>query len=163
MNNALGDLFSCRVGEQWLGLPVDQVLEVVNHHQVTPMPFSPPYILGLMNLRGQIITQVDVRVLTGLDVSKRQQRVYVVIVRSGAGESIGLVVDEVGAVGGGDLSAYEKIPDTLASVWQKVGEGVIKDNGRVMVIVNVDRLLELSLPSGHGYVDCENTPDAVLH
>ena len=86
-----------------------------------------------------------------------------VIVRSGSGESVGLVVDEVGSVSAAELSAYEKIPDTLASVWQKVGEGVIKDNEHVVVIVNVNRLLELSLPSGQDHIGCENTPDTVLH
>lgn len=146
-NNMPGELFSCRVGQQWLGIAVDQVLEVVTQQKVTPMPFAPPHVLGLMNLRGQIITEIDVRILTGLDVSGQQQEhIFVVIVRSNHGENVGLVVDEVGGVGAAELSAFEKTPDTLAAVWRRVGEGVLKDSGRVTVVVNITRLLELSLP-----------------
>ncbi len=140
------EFFSCRVGQQWLGFPVDQVLEVIVQQQLTPMPLAPPVVLGLINLRGRIITEVDVRKLVNMDENETGKSTHVVIVQSGQGEDVGLLVDEVGEVAAMDMQHYENTPDTLAPVWRQIGEGVLKSDDRVTVIANVDRLLALSLP-----------------
>jgi len=139
------EFFSCRVGRQWLGLPIAQVLEVIVQQQLTPMPLAPASVLGLINLRGRIITEVDVRKLMQMD-SESDGHGHVVIVRSPQGEDVGLLVDEVGEVAGVDYQQYENTPDTLDQLWQQVGEGVINDDKKVTVIVNVGRLLALSIP-----------------
>jgi len=157
------EFFSCRVGDQWLGFPVGQVLEVIVQQQLTPMPLAPPVVLGLINLRGRIITEVDVRKLVGMDAQTDEKNGHVVIVQIEAGEDVGLLVDEVGEVAAMDAQNYENTPDTLEPVWRQIGEGVLKGEDRVTVIANVDRLLALSLPeesAGGGL--CETTAEQPL-
>ncbi|MDQ6987795.1 MAG: chemotaxis protein CheW [Mariprofundaceae bacterium] len=157
------EFFSCRVGDQWLGFPVDQVLEVIVQQQLTPMPLAPPVVLGLINLRGRIITEVDVRKLVDMDAEATEKSGHVVIVQSDQGEDVGLLVDEVGEVAAMDVQHYENMPDTLDPVWLQIGEGVLKAEDKVTVIANVDRLLALSLPeesTGGGL--CEATAEQSL-
>ena len=160
------EFFSCRVGAQWLGFPIEQVLEVIVEQQLTPMPLAPPAVLGLMNLRGRIITEVDVRRLVGMgDEDASGKRPHVVIVQSASGEDVGLVVDEVGEVALADADHYEKTPDTLDQVWRQVGQGVLNHEQRVTVVVDVERLLELSLPKSGSKPrgGAQESPSAVLH
>jgi len=161
----IDEFFSCRVGDQWLGLPVAKVLEVIVQQQLTPMPLAPDAVLGLINLRGRIITEVDVRKLVQME-SQTDGNVHVVIVQSSQGEDVGLLVDEVGEVASVDYQQYENAPDTLDSLWRQVGEGVINDEKRVTVIVNIDRLLALSLPKKDNTLvqqSAATEPQAVLH
>ncbi|MDX8392017.1 MAG: chemotaxis protein CheW [Mariprofundaceae bacterium] len=145
MNGQGSEFFNCRVGDQWLGFPIAQVLEVIVQQKLTPMPMAPPVVLGLINLRGRIITEVDVRKLVHMDEEKSEKNVHVVIVRSEQGEDVGLVVDEVGEVAAMDAQHYENTPETLDAVWHQIGEGVLKAEDRVTVLASVDRLLALSL------------------
>jgi len=139
------ELLTCRVGEQWLGLLVSQVREVVTPQVCTKMPLSPEAVMGLINLRGRVITQLDVRKVVGLP--DRENDVYrVAIVETLSGEDFGFVVDEVGEVIDLDPDAFEKTPKTLDRIWQDVSDGVMKQEERVMVLVNVDRFIAMTIP-----------------
>ncbi|OIQ02937.1 MAG: hypothetical protein AUK36_06080 [Zetaproteobacteria bacterium CG2_30_59_37] len=142
----ISECFSCRVGGQWVAFPVAQVLEVITQQRLTPMPLAPDGVLGLINLRGRIISEVDVRRILGLQAAEAERHVHVVIVKSRQGEDVGLVVDQVGAVSAIDYNRFEKVPDTLHAVWQQIGEGVLKYDTHITVMLDVDRLLALSLP-----------------
>jgi len=142
------ECFHCRVGGQWIAFPVSQVLEVITQQRLTPMPMAPAGVLGLINLRGRIISEVDVRSILGFEPGETDRPVHVVIVQSRHGEDVGLVVDQVGAVAAVDYACFEKIPDTLDLVWQQIGEGVLKFDSHITVMLDVDRLLALSLPAG---------------
>ncbi len=157
------ECFSCRVGEQWIALPVSQVLEVITQQRLTPMPQAPKGVLGLINLRGRIITEVDVRTILGLEPSGAGCHAHVVIVQSTQGEEVGLVVDQVGAVAAVEYERFEKVPDTLDAIWQKIGEGVLKFDSHITVMLDVDRLLSLSLPGGAEAADEAAAPGTVLH
>ncbi|MDQ6965548.1 MAG: chemotaxis protein CheW [Mariprofundaceae bacterium] len=142
------ECFHCRVGAQWIAFPVSQVLEVITQQRLTPMPMAPAGVLGLINLRGRIISEVDVRSILGFEPGEADRPVHVVIVQSRHGEDVGLVVDQVGAVAAVDYACFEKIPDTLDAVWQQIGEGVLKYDSHITVMLDVDRLLALSIPHG---------------
>jgi len=139
------ELLTCRVGEQWLGLQVQQVREVVTPQVCTAMPLSADAVMGLINLRGRVITQLDVRKVIGMP--DRESDVYrVAIVETLSGEDFGLVMDEVGEVIELDPDLYEKTPKTLDRIWQDVGEGVLKLGERVVVLVNVERFIAMTMP-----------------
>lgn len=144
--NRIEECFSCRVGKQWVAFPVSQVLEVITQQRLTPMPLAPEGVLGLINLRGRIITEVDVLNILDLEPADGERHVHVVIVHSKHGEDVGLVVDQVGSVARVQYSEFEKVPDTLHAVWQQIGEGVVKSDTHVTVMLDVDRLLAMSLP-----------------
>jgi len=140
------ELFSCCVNNQWIGLSINHVVEVVPPQPRTTMPLAPPAVLGLINLRGKVITELDVRLIAGLSPREKDAPYHVVIIQSASGEDVGLVVDEVGEVAEADYKQYEKTPDSLPVIWRQVSDGVLKQDDHVLVIVDVERLLALSLP-----------------
>ncbi len=139
------ELLTCRVGEQWLGLQVRQVREVVTPQPSTDMPLAPDAVMGLINLRGRVITQLDVRKVVGLP-ARETEHYRVAIVETMSGEDFGLVMDEVGEVIDLDPDMYEKTPKTLDRIWQDVSEGVLKQEERVVVLVNVERFIAMTIP-----------------
>ncbi|MDQ6996899.1 MAG: chemotaxis protein CheW [Mariprofundus sp.] len=139
------ELLTCRVGKQWLGLQVRQVREVVTPQPATQMPLAPDAVMGLINLRGRVITQLDVRKVIGLP-ERDVDDFRVAIVETMSGEDFGLVIDEVGEVIDLDAAMYEKTPKTLDRVWQDVSEGVLKQEERVLVLVNVERFIAMTIP-----------------
>jgi len=141
----VSELLTCRVGQQWLGLQVKQVREVVSPQPRTEMPLAPDAVMGLINLRGRVITQLDVRKVIGLP-ARESESFRVAIVETLSGEAFGLVMDEVGAVIEMDLNMYEKTPKTLDRIWQDVSEGVLKQDDRVLVLVDVERFIAMTIP-----------------
>ncbi len=139
------ELLTCRVGDQWLGLQVRHVREVVTPQPSTEMPLAPDAVMGLINLRGRVITQLDVRKVIGLQ-DRETDNYWVAIVETMSGEDFGLVIDEVGEVIDLDPDMYEKTPKTLDRVWRDVSEGVLKQEERVVLLVNVERFIALTIP-----------------
>ncbi len=151
------ELFSCRIGGQWVGLPVDQVIEVVPPQPRTEIPLAPPSVLGLINLRGKVITELDARHIAGLPPRESDDRGHIVIIESLSGELFGLAVDEVGIVAEADYHQYENTPDSLAPEWRRMAEGVIKREDDVMLIVDVEKLLAMSQPESATNADASAT------
>jgi len=139
------ELLTCRVGDQWLGLQVKQVREVVTPQPSTEMPLAPDAVMGLINLRGRVITQLDVRKVVGLE-NRDSDHYRVAIVETMSGEDFGLVMDEVGEVIQLDPDMFEKTPKTLDRIWRDVSEGVLKQEERVIVLVNVERFIAMTIP-----------------
>jgi len=153
------ELLTCRVGEQWIGLHVQQVREVVTGHQRTVMPLAPDAVMGLINLRGRVLTELDVRKVVGLPQREEGASFHVAIIESSSGEDFGLAVDDVGEVMLMDRDYYEPTPSSLEPVWRQVSEGVLKQDDRVLVLMNVDRFIALTIPGLES-----KTPDsAVVH
>ncbi|MDX8384305.1 MAG: chemotaxis protein CheW [Ghiorsea sp.] len=141
------ELLTCCVGEQWIGFRVQQVREVVSRQRRTEMPMAPDAVAGLINLRGKVITELDVRRVVGL--AKRDAGVpfHVAIVETSSGEDFGLIVDDVGEVVEMNEDAFESTPHSLDPVWRQVSDGVLKQDDRVLVMVNVDRFIALTIPN----------------
>ncbi|MDX8406019.1 MAG: chemotaxis protein CheW [Mariprofundus sp.] len=138
------ELLTCRVGKQWLALPVRYVREVVTPMPCTKMPLSDAAVMGLINLRGRVITQLDVRRIVGLP-ERENDDFRIAIVETMSGESFGLAMDAVGEVIKLDVDAYEKTPRTLDKVWRDVSDGVLKRDEFVLVLINVDRFIALTV------------------
>jgi len=153
------ELLTCRVGEQWIGFHVQQVREVVTNQERTKMPLCPDAVLGLINLRGRVMTELDVRKVVGLPERAQGESCHVAIIESSSGEDFGLTVDDVGEVMLLDPDAYEPTPRSLEAVWRQVSEGVLKLEKGVLVLVNVDRFIALTIPS----VEQSAPEQAVLH
>ncbi len=153
------ELLTCLVGEQWIGFHVQQVREVVTNQERTQMPLSPDAVLGLINLRGRVMTELDVRKVVGLPERAEGESCHVAIIESSSGEDFGLAVDDVGEVMLLNLDNYEPTPRSLDAIWRHVSEGVLKLEQGVLVLVNVDKFIALTIPSAE-----QGAPDqAVLH
>lgn len=122
-------------------VPVEAVQEVIRHHAATPVPLSPPAVRGLINLRGQIVVVVDLARLLGIDTKRSDAQPPNIVVHTSDGP-LSLEVDDIGDVLDVDPEAIEAPPPTMPSALRRLTRGVCKLEGRLMVLLDVDRTLE---------------------
>jgi purine-binding chemotaxis protein CheW len=123
-------------------LPVLAIRDVLRAQAITRIPLAAPEIAGSLNLRGRIVTAIDLRARLGLPRDVPVHRLMSVVIELGA-ELYSLLVDEVGDVV--QLPAEEVLPNppTLDPAWHRVSCGVWRDSGRLVVLLDVERLLDL--------------------
>ena len=131
-----------RLADQWLGLPVLLVQEVLLSQRIATVPRAPQEVAGFLNLRGQIVTAVDLRTRLGLPPRAADQAPMNVVVRH-EDELFSLLVDEVGDVLSVEGDALETAPPTLDAAWRQVCAGIIRRERGLLVVVHVHSLLRL--------------------
>ncbi len=137
-----GEFISFRVGGQLLGMPVQMVQEVLTAQRITRVPMAPPEVAGFLNLRGQIVTAVDLR--ARLDLPPRDDgRESLNVVARDQEELFSLLVDEVGDVIEVSADIFELPPPTLSERWRGVCEGVYRLKDELLVSINFPALLTL--------------------
>ncbi len=131
------------VAGQQCGVPVLSVRDVLGVQTITPIPLAPREVAGSLNLRGRIVTAVDLRARLGLPPREARRGAMSVVVEVG-GELYSLLADEVGEVL--SLASEERAPNppTLDHLWRDVSLGVHRQGGSLLVIFDVDKLLALS-------------------
>jgi purine-binding chemotaxis protein CheW len=134
---------SCLLGSLFVGIAVDSVQAVTNVAELTPVPQAPPFVSGLMNLRGQIVTVLDLRQCLGVDDPRDRLRPVHLILRS-EDECIGLLVDEVGDVLAIDEVDCEPPPKTLSDRSRRLITSVCKLDDRLLLILDTERILAYS-------------------
>ncbi len=132
---------SFRLGTQWLGVPVNVVQEVLNPQSIRRVPRAASEVAGLLNLRGQIVTAVDLRQRLGLPEYNDERGSMNVVVRHGQ-ESFSLLVDDVGDVINVSGQKLEPVPNSLDAQWKAVTKGVFRLEKRLFVILNVPAVLK---------------------
>ena len=132
------------VAGQMFGVPVTRVQDILVPDAIAPVPGGPPEVQGLINLRGRIVTVIDLRIRLGLkrDGTAAGRRGMCVTVEND-GESYTLFVDRVGDVVTLPVAAREESPATLDPLWREVCDGVWRAGDRLLVILDVGRLLVL--------------------
>ena len=134
------------IGEQLFGLPIGRVQDVFVPERVTRVPLAPPEVAGILNLRGRIVTAIDMRGRLDLDKRPEGQPVMAIGIDL-RGESYGLLVDAVGEVMKLLNSACEARPANLDARWARVASGVIRLEGQLLVVLDVDRVLDMRKPA----------------
>jgi purine-binding chemotaxis protein CheW len=130
------------VVDQLFGIPVLTVQDVLGPQRITRIPLSPPEIAGALNLRGRIVTAIDVRRRLGLPPRSDETSSMSVVVDH-KGELYSLIVDAVGEVMSLPADAYERNPATLDPRWREVSGGIYRLKGKLLVVLEVPRLLEM--------------------
>ena len=139
-------LCSFRLDPLLFGVPVDPVQEVVRGHRMTAVPLAPSCVAGLINLRGQVVTVIDLRIRLGLPPRPAGSAGVHVIVRSADG-AVSLLADEIGDVIDLDEKAFEAPPETLQGDSRELISGAYKLKGRLLLALDLDRTLSLTAPS----------------
>lgn len=130
-----------KIGSGHYSVPVLDVQEVIKPQTVTPVPLSPNYVRGLINLRGQIVTSISLRTLFGLPESNSEDYMNI-IVRSG--DSLyALIVDEILDVIDVDTRTFEKTPETLDDKIRKYIGGVYKQEKRLLILLDLNKILNI--------------------
>jgi purine-binding chemotaxis protein CheW len=124
------------LGDLTFGIEVQAIQEVIRYQEMTPVPLAPATVRGLINLRGQIVTAIDLR--TRLDMPERAAGVLPmnVVVRTADG-AVSLLVDEIGDVVEVDPGLYEPPPETLAGTAREVVTGVYKLQDRLLLVLDM--------------------------
>jgi len=131
------------IADQLFGIPVLQVQDVLGPQRITRIPLAPPEIAGSLNLRGRIVTAVDVRLRLGLPPRPAGADDMSIAVEHG-GELYSLMVDGVGEVLALRPQQFERSPATIDATWREVSTGIYRLDNRLMVVLDVARLLDFT-------------------
>jgi purine-binding chemotaxis protein CheW len=138
---ASAEYVTVTIGGQLFGLPISRVQDVFVLSQVTRVPLADEDIAGVINLRGRIVTAIDLR--RRLGVSGDVGRAKIAVGIEGDGESYGLVIDAVGEVLKPGAETVEPIPVNLDERLKRVASSVHRLDDRLMVVLDVDAVLDL--------------------
>ena len=125
------------------GIDVLQVQEVLRFQEMTPAPLAPSVIEGLINLRGQIVTAIDMRRRLGLPPRLGGEASMNVVVRTDDG-AVSLLVDEIGDVVEADSSSFERPPENLDPAVRDLVRGIHKLKDRLLLVLDTGHTLDLS-------------------
>lgn len=136
------DFVTMTVADQFFGIPVLSVQDVLGPQRITRIPLSPPEVAGALNLRGRIVTAIDVRRRLGLPARAAGLPSMSIVVDQ-VGELYSLTVDSVGEVLSLPADSFERNPPTLDPGWRDVSSGIYRLDGKLMVVLDVGRLLDI--------------------
>ncbi len=142
----IGQLCTFVLGDYLFGVDVRNVQEVIRHLDMTPVPLASSVVRGLINLRGQIVTAIEMRQRLGLPPRAGAEPMNVVVC-TGDG-IISLLVDEIGDVVEVDERRFERAPETMTGAFRELVPGVYKLDGRLLLVLDVERVTAEG-PPGH--------------
>lgn len=128
------------IGGQLFGLPINKVHDVFMPDSITRVPQSESEIAGVLNLRGRIVTAIDMRRLLGVEENGSGENKMAVGIDY-KGESYGFIIDRVGEVLNLSHESREANPSNLDRRWTSISGGVHRLDGELMVILDVERVL----------------------
>ena len=141
-NTATAEYVTVMLGGQLFGLPISRVQDVFMPERLTRVPLAPPEVAGVLNLRGRIVTAIDMRGRLALP-ERDDKRPPMAIGIECKGESYGLVIDAVGEVVTLDESAREPNPVNLDVALARISAGIHRLERQLLVILDVDRVLDI--------------------
>lgn len=142
MENGNNDFVTIYLAGQLCGIPVLAVHDVLSEQKITKIPGAPAAVSGALNLRGRIVTAIDLRKRLNLparDDSSNNKQMSIVVEYDG--EPYSLLIDSVGDVLSVAEESFERNPVTLDACWQSVSDGIYRLDGELLVILDVEKLL----------------------
>jgi purine-binding chemotaxis protein CheW len=142
-DRGITEYVTATIGGQLFGLPIARVQDVFMPQRLTKVPLASSDVAGVLNLRGRIVTAIDMRARLGLpkDDQARPPMAVGVDIR---GESYGLLIDNIGEVLKLPDDGREVNPVNLDPRMAKMAGGVHRLDGQLMVVLDVDRVLEIA-------------------
>jgi purine-binding chemotaxis protein CheW len=135
------ELATFYVGEALCGMDILKVQEINKLIEMTRVPQAPEYVLGILNLRGEIVTIIDLGKKLSLKSTEMSDKTRNIIVNSN-GEHIGLMVEKISDVVQAEWEKVEAPPSNIDGVQGKYFTGVFKTEDRLIGILDVEKVLE---------------------
>lgn len=129
----------------FFGVEVQKVQEVIRYQEMTRVPLASRVISGLINLRGQIVTAIDLRRRLGLGERAADRLPMNVVVRSDEG-AVSLLVDEIGDVQEVEDQLFERPPETLQGEARKLIRGTYKQDDRLLLVLDTELAVLVPTP-----------------
>lgn len=136
------DYLTVMIADQLFGIPVLQVQDVLGQQSVTRIPLAPPEVAGSLNLRGRIVTAINVRRRLGLSERDDGKKSDMSVVVEHDNELYSLIIDEVGDVLALYSKDFDSNPATLDPVWRDISLGIYRLDDRLLVVLDVPKLLD---------------------
>lgn len=137
------DYVTMFIDGQMFGIAVLTVQDVLGPQKITRIPLAPREVAGSLNLRGRIVTAIDVRLRLGLKRADEDNKGMSVVVEQG-GELYSLMVDQVGEVLSLPVAKFERNPPTLDPMWRDFSAGIYRLDDKLLVVLDVAKLLDFN-------------------
>ena len=137
------DYLTVQIDGQMFGIEAMTVQDILSPREIAKIPLAPIEVAGSINLRGRIVTAVDVRLRLGMPVAKDPEKSMNVVVDVD-GELYSLLVDKVGDVLSMSQKTYESNPTNLNENWRDFAQGVHRLDENLMVICDVEKIVKLN-------------------
>ena len=134
------ELATFYVGDALCGMDILKVQEINKLMQMTKVPQAPDYVVGILNLRGQIVTIIDLGLKLGLGATDITQDPRNIIVNTSGG-AVGLLVRRISDVVSADMQRREPAPANMRGIQGEYFTGVYKTDNNLIGILNVDKVL----------------------
>ena len=141
IKNQTMEMATFNVGEALCGMDILRIQEINRHMEMTDVPQSPEYVMGILNLRGQIVTVIDLGKKLGLSETRLNDNTRNIVVNS-KGEHIGFMVEKINDVVKTDLDSVEPPPANMGGLQGRFFEGVFKTGKRLIGILDVEEVLK---------------------
>lgn len=138
------DFVTMYIEGQLFGIPVLVVQDVLGPQKITRIPLAPPEVAGSLNLRGRIVTAIDVRMRLQLPRKKAPTGEGMSVVVDMKGELYSLRVDQVGEVLSLPAAKFERNPPTMDPLWREFSTGIYRLDDKLLVVLDVPRLLDFT-------------------
>ncbi|MGL5727910.1 MAG: chemotaxis protein CheW [Plesiomonas sp.] len=129
-----------KLGDETFGVNVMQVREVLRYSEIAPVPGAPSYVLGIINLRGNVVTVIDTRARFGLYPNEITDNTRIVIIETEQ-QVIGILVDSVAEVVYLRTSEIDKTPSVGTDESSRFIQGVSNREGELLILVDLNKLL----------------------
>ena len=139
-NDSILQCVTFRLQDEIYGINVMQVQEVLRVTEIAPVPGAPHYVLGIINLRGNVVTVVDTRERLGLDAKEMDESTRIVIIEADK-LVVGILVDAVAEVVDLRMSEIESAPSVGNDESSKYIQGVASRDGELLILVDLNKLL----------------------
>lgn len=133
------EFVTVRIAKQLMGIAVLDVQDVLSAQNITPVPLAPDWVAGVLNLRGRIVTAIDLRRRLGLPCETPVSELMSVVVES-KGEPYSLVIEEIGDVISVEQDQFDQNPVTLSAQWSAVSQGVYRLDSELMIVLDVGQV-----------------------
>ncbi|MFG0266702.1 MAG: chemotaxis protein CheW [Rhodopirellula sp. JB055] len=131
--------------DQVFGIEVKSVQEVIRYQKMTEVPLADNSVCGLINLRGQIVTAIDLRMRLGLPNRDSDKLPMNIIVRGDSGTTTSFLVDSIGEVEMIDPHNFERTPGTLNAIASEIIRGAYKTDDELILILDRERAMNVSV------------------
>lgn len=126
----------------YLGVEVSRVQEIIRYQQMRRVPLAHPVVQGLINLRGQIVTAINLSRRMEIEEQVKNHEPVNVVCRQGD-ESTSLLVDEIGDVIEVQDELYEECPDTIQGSWKEFIKGAYKLSDKLLLVLDTEKVINI--------------------
>lgn len=123
------------------GVDISHVIEIIRFREITPLPESPHYVKGILNLRGKVVPIFSLRAKTGFQEKEDMEKGRIIVIENPQG-NYGFIVDSVTEVLRIDNSSIEPTPELISGISAEYITGLIKLDDKLLIFLNVNRIFE---------------------